>query len=175
MYFFWLFYIASNILLNMHCLCDSPFLCTHNQNFDIKIGDFDSAIDLPRLLTNPNLAGQLQRNNPIGTPGYRALEVRNILFCININIIILVYVYVYIYLNSLYLVYTNCYEDQVWLIRLWQTHCFRHLVCWSYCFEDIPQPQWSPHTKRGMQVPNVYITYVHIYICLLYTSDAADE
>ena len=50
-------------------------MCMHGQKFEVKVGDFDSAIDLPRLQTNVSLVGQLQRSNPIGTPGYRPVEV----------------------------------------------------------------------------------------------------
>ena len=50
-------------------------MCMHGQRFEVKVGDFDSAIDLPRLQTNVSLVGQLQRSSPIGTPGYRPVEV----------------------------------------------------------------------------------------------------
>ena len=70
-------FIASNIMIKMACQC-RPLSCKCKMNFEVKLGDFDSAGTVPGLGIKEPTDQMIKFASilPLGTPGYRAPEVR---------------------------------------------------------------------------------------------------
>ena len=76
MIYFHALFTASNIMVKMSCQC-RPLSCNCKTNFQVKLGDFDSAGTVPGLgITEPtDQIIKFASILPLGTPGYRAPEV----------------------------------------------------------------------------------------------------
>ena len=78
------FSTASNIMIRMNCSCN-PLYCDCTSKFQVKLGDFDSSGTIPGLHVKEPTDQLIKFASilPLGTPGYRAPEVNNIivLYC----------------------------------------------------------------------------------------------
>ena len=81
---------ASNVLLTFHCGCVNPLMCTCVNKCEVKVADFDSAIELDQnghLPPSHSSRGDIFVVVPVGTTGYRPPECSQTIIATDASII----------------------------------------------------------------------------------------